>query len=110
MRDVLIEEIIKESPSFITSKWIIERVPYLFDNDLVNYINWKENLSKLIEVDSKSIVLTGSAAIGFSLNPYKNLKSFDEKSDVDISIISSFYFDLSWRALRNIGTKYYRAC
>lgn len=108
MKEILKKEIINYDPSFITSKWVIERIPYLFNNELEAYINWKEKLSSLIGVDSKSIVFTGSSAVGLSLSPDKNFKTFDENSDVDVAIISSYHFDVSWHFLRNFGTNRYR--
>lgn len=93
--------------SFMTSKWIIEKVPFVFADNLENYIKWKEMLAYKIGVDSKAIVLTGSASVGFSLNPENNLRAFTEKSDIDVAIISQHYFDISWHFLRNIGTNRY---
>ena len=60
-----------------------------------------------IGVDSKAIVLTGSASVGFSLNPDNNLRAFTDTSDIDVAIISQHYFDISWHFLRNVGTKRY---
>lgn len=108
MREQLIEDIVNEPPSFITSKWVIERIPHVFGGDLENYIDWKEKLSLLIGVDSKAIVLTGSSAAGISLNPEKNFKVFDNDSDVDVAIVSGYHFDIAWHYLRNIGTKRYK--
>lgn len=108
MRDVIIQEIKDNSSHIFISKWVTERIPYIFNDDLIAYIKWKEKLSKLIKVDSKAIVLTGSSAVGISLNPHKNFKPFDDTSDIDIAIISSYYFDISWHYLRNIGTKRYQ--
>jgi hypothetical protein len=93
--------------SFMTSKWIIEKVPFIFADNLEHYIRWKEILASKIGVDSKAIVLTGSASVGFSLNPDNNLRAFSEKSDIDVAIISQHYFDISWHFLRNIGTNRY---
>jgi hypothetical protein len=107
MKKELVDDIIRESIAYTTSKWIIERVPFIFNNDFDRYINWKEKLSELISVDSKAIVFTGSSSVGFSLNPDKNLKAFAHDSDVDVAIISTYYFDISWFFLRNIGTRMY---
>lgn len=101
------EEIINTDISFITSKWIIEKIPYIFSDNLERYIKWKELLASKIGVDSKAIVFTGSSSVGFSLNPERNLRAFSDQSDVDIAIISQHYFDISWHFLRNIGTKRY---
>jgi hypothetical protein len=101
------EEITNTDISYMTSKWIVEKVPFIFSNSLESYIKWKEILAKKIGVDSKAIVLTGSSSVGFSLNPEKNLRPFTKESDIDIAIISQHYFDISWHFLRNIGTKRY---
>ena len=91
----------------MTSKWIIEKVPFIFGDNLEQYIKWKEILATKIGVDSKAIVFIGSASVGFSLNPENNLRAFTERSDIDVAIISQHYFDISWHFLRNIGTKRY---
>ena len=98
-------EITPKDISFMTSKWIIEKVPFIFSDNLENYIKWKEILANKIGVDSKAIVVTGSASVGFSLNPDNNLREFNDKSDIDVAIVSQHYFDISWHFLRNIGTK-----
>lgn len=108
MKEELTKEIIDYHPHYISSKWILERIPFLFEDDVELYIDWKEKLGNLIKVDSKSIAFTGSSAVGISLNPSKNFKSFTEESDIDIAIISNYYFDISWHYLRNIGPKRHR--
>jgi len=107
MKKELIDDIVRETITYTSSKWIIERIPFIFENDLHTYITWKEKLSSLIGVDSKAIVLTGSSSVGFSLNPEKNLKPFNTDSDIDVAIISAHYFDISWHFLRNLGTRMY---
>lgn len=108
MKELLIDDIIKEKIAYTTSKWVIEGIPYIFNNNLEEYIKWKEKLSTQIGVDSKAIILTGSSSVGYSLNPEKEFKAFDENSDIDIAIISNHYFDISWHFLRNIGIHYHR--
>lgn len=63
---------------------------------------WRRNLSLGINVDPSEIIVTGSAAVGFSLSPTKRLKPFDSKSDVDVAIISDRYFSEAWHHLRSI--------
>lgn len=108
MKESLVADILNEPVSYTTSKWIIERIPHLFNGDLEKYIDWKERLSTLIGVDGKAIVFTGSASVGISLNPNKNFKEFTSDSDIDVAIISNHYFDVAWHFLRNIGPKYHR--
>lgn len=108
MKEVIIKDILKEPSTYTASKWIIEGIPFIFNDDLDSYIQWKNKLSELIGVDSKSIVFTGTSSVGYSLNPYKNFKEFSADSDIDVAIISSHYFDITWHFLRNLGAKYHR--
>lgn len=52
MKDPLILDILKGNSSFTASKWISERIPFIFGEDLYSYIEWKEKFSRLIDVDS----------------------------------------------------------
>lgn len=105
--DNFIKDLESEPLSFVAMKWVIERTPYIFLKSRIDYISWKEQLSKKLGIDGKSITFTGSSCTGFSLNPNKNFRVFDEESDIDIAIISNHYFDISWHYLRNIGTARY---
>ena len=89
-------DLVQLSDSHFITKWILEHTPYIFDNDEKNYIEWRMEISKMMRVDPSDIHITGSAALGFSLNPHKNFKLFDEKSDIDICIISHLFFDIAW--------------
>jgi len=108
MQDNFKAELTNNNISYIASKWIIEKVPFVFCDNIEQHIKWKETLASKLGVDSKSIVLTGSASVGFSLNPEKNFRKFDEESDIDVAIISQHFFDNSWHFLRNLGTNLYQ--
>lgn len=108
MKEEISQEIIDYHPNYISSKWVLERIPFIFDGDLEKYIDWKERLGSIIGVDGKAITFTGSAAVGVSLNPDKDFREFNERSDIDVAIISSHYFDISWHHLRNLGPKRHR--
>src|SRR5690349_20731449 len=105
MKARFIKELLEKTPETIVSIWMIERIPYLFNNDTTSYIEWKHILSESLGVDSASILFTGSSCTGLSLNPYKNYKLFDGKSDIDIAIISDYYFDIAWHYLRALGPR-----
>jgi len=100
-------ELTANNASYMCSKWLFERTPFIFEDDRLSYIKWMENLAARLKVDSKSMILTGSSCCGFSLNPNKNYKLFDENSDIDIAITSQFYFDIAWKTFRDLGTKRY---
>lgn len=92
--------ILEKSPRDFVSYYLFEPVPFAFNGDLSAWINWKTILANGIDVDPHDIVLTGSAAIGYSLSPSKNFRPYNEKSDIDCGIISSHHFEVAWRYLR----------
>lgn len=105
IREQFFDDLLNKPLSFVVSNWILDSTPHIFSTDPVECIMWKEKLSSLIGIDSRSIVISGSAGVGFSLNPNKNFREYYEKSDIDIAVISNHYFDISWHTLRNLGTK-----
>ena len=107
MEDKFLSDLVTMPSSFLASKWILERIPFVFNQNNDLYIEWKEKLSELIKIDSSAIIFTGSAGCGLSLNPNKSFKLFDDDSDIDLALISNHYFDVAWYTLRNLGTKYY---
>lgn len=107
MVDTFKEELTANNASYICSKWLFERTPFIFNGDRLEYIKFMESLAVKLKVDSKSMILTGSSCCGFSLNPNKNFKLFDDDSDIDIAITSQFYFDIAWKTFRDLGTKRY---
>lgn len=97
--DEIKKDLIQLSPTFFATKWLFDTVPYVFESDYLGYVQWRHELAESIEVDPSDIIITGSAGLGISLNPYKNFKKFDEKSDIDICIFSEYYFTIAWHDL-----------
>lgn len=97
-------ELLSKEPSDFVSHYLFDRVPFVFGGDLGAWIAWKTKLAKQIDVDPRDVVLTGSAAIGFSLSPDKNFSAFHEGSDIDVGVVSAFHFDMAWRHLRQQRT------
>ena len=104
IRDEFLSELLNSPPELVASLWILDKVPYPFKENKKQYANWRHKLSSMIEVDSSEIVIIGSGAFGISLNPYKNYRFYDDDSDIDVAIISEYFFNTSWRYLRNLGT------
>jgi len=103
-----IQELLAKPIEIVVSGWILDRIPHAFENNRSSFIEWKHGLSEKINVDPSSIVITGSAALGISLNPYKNYRAFNKKSDIDVAVISDYHFNESWRYLRNLGSGIHR--
>ncbi|GAA3616997.1 hypothetical protein GCM10022223_36890 [Kineosporia mesophila] len=88
-------------------RWIDEHFlrsdPFAFPNS--DFRKFVRLVSDQLQVDPNGIFCIGSGAIGLSSNPGKvsgrNLKPFDEKSDLDIAVISEVHFEQAWRDLRN---------
>ena len=95
------EDCIACPPEYIISKWVMEKLPFIFNDNYENYINAKLLISKLLKIDSCSIIFVGSSSTGFSLNPKKEFRTFNAASDIDIAIISYHYFNIAWHALIN---------
>ena len=93
--------------SAVARKWVLDVVPYVFGANVTAYAHWRYELSAQIDVDPSNIKVVGSAATGFSLNPQKGYKRFDANSDVDVAIVSHYYFEEAWRYMRNLGTGLY---
>jgi hypothetical protein len=98
--DALRTTLLTVEPSDFVSRYVFEPVPFAFSNDMQLWLSWKTLLAKQLDVDPREIVLAGSASVGFSLNPKKNFRAFNEKSDLDIGLISRHYFDMAWWTLR----------
>jgi hypothetical protein len=106
-RQTIIEDLkLLEAESFV-SKYLFDRPPVAFASR-DEYVAWKTELSRGIDVDAASITIIGSSAVGVSLNPHKNFKLFDDRSDIDVAVISYFHFQSAWRYLRNNGDRRFK--
>ena len=101
------KDLLDKGPEMVVSLWLLEKVPCLFNNDYELYITWKMTLAKKLGIDIASILLVGSGCVGISLNPDKNYKLFDSTSDIDVAIVSDYYFSEAWKCLRNLGSRIY---
>lgn len=94
--------LVQKDPRDFVSHFIFECVPYAFSGDMSSWIEWKTKLAEYLQVDPRDIVITGSGAIGYSLNPNKSFRPFDASSDIDTGVISPYHFELAWRYLRQL--------
>lgn len=104
-REALIDALKAMNAATFLEEYVFDSVPHVFGGDRGAYIGWKRALGAGIDVDPACLMLIGSAAVGCSLNPSKNLKPFDNRSDIDVAVISNHYFTIAWRYLRMNGTR-----
>jgi hypothetical protein len=88
--------------SDLVSCHLFDAIPHLFDENATLWRAWRTALAGDLDIDAHSVVLVGSAAVGVSLNPFKNLRRFDANSDVDVAVISYRHFESAWHTLRSL--------
>ena len=98
-----------------SENWYLEHVLSL--TDIVKAVDdFKIIVSDAMGISYNSVMMVGSGKTGYSLSPQKKLKQFtvetseNEKSDIDIAIISLPIFDRLWKEFRkayNITNKRY---
>jgi hypothetical protein len=76
-------------------------MPAVWPEEL-NYVRWRHRVATQLSVDPMAVQLVGSARLGYSINPKKNFKKFDEESDLDIAVVSLELFDKAWEELREV--------
>jgi hypothetical protein len=101
-KEALLQALVQEPADEICSHWLLDRIPVIFNNDTRAYAAWRRQLAHMIQVDASEIRILGSAACGISFNPDKNFTYFNDKSDIDVAVVSEYYFNLSWRTLRSL--------
>lgn len=78
-------------PVALVQKWITADKPHAF-SDTSSY----REFIKIIESDwpeSELIQIAGSGNWRYSLNPKNQFREFNPKSDIDVIIVSQFYFN-----------------
>jgi hypothetical protein len=101
--EVLLSELNELPVSMFTSKYVLDRVPWIFEGDRLAYVDWKQALGEELEVDPCGLVIVGSAATCVSLAPDKGLSRFHDLSDIDVAVISAWHFDVAWKWLRSLA-------
>ena len=62
------------------------------------YDDFKHYVSEKLEIHFNNISIVGSAKTGISLSPEKGFKIFNEKSDIDLVLVSPELFKKFWDA------------
>lgn len=102
MLNSLKKQILEVDHYDLFSELIFDRTPHIFGGDASTCRSWTAKLAHLLNVDATEVRMVGSAAVGFSLSPYKDFSEFSDASDVDIAVVSDYYFSEAWHFLRTI--------
>jgi len=102
VRDFIKKDIVDLQNSEFISKWIIDAIPFICGQNYSLYLQWRHYIAKQIGIDPNDIFISGSSCLGFSLSPHKMLRNFNNKSDIDVCIVSENYFNIAWYELRSI--------
>jgi len=77
-----------------TSLWLTEGVPHAFQKNPIAYEYAREAIAEMLNESTKNISLTGSARIGFSMNPRRFGAAFNpNESDLDLFLVSERWFE-----------------
>ncbi len=83
----------------VANKYLFDSFPYCFKDNPDLYYFMREEICKFFNIHPKNFCIVGSGKIGFSLNPKKYGKEFDNYSDIDIVLISDELFHQLWLKL-----------
>jgi len=87
----------KFDDNYIIQKYLCNGSSPIFDESTIFLI--KYNIANKFSIHPNEIILTGSAQLGFSIAPEKELNNFNDNSDIDIAIISNSLFERYWSKL-----------
>jgi hypothetical protein len=91
--------VVTMTPAQFVADWMFGAAPYAFRGDNGLYESFCAEIADRLAVPADQITLIGSARLGFSLNPDHLLSPFGKRSDLDLVIVSSSVFDLTWQDL-----------
>lgn len=84
----------------IVNRYIAFGVPYIFSNDEQLYYDLKKEIANFFTVKNlNSIIVVGSAKLGFSIAPHKKWRDIHDESDIDVAIIDEDLFESYWEKL-----------
>jgi hypothetical protein len=76
-----------------------EATPFVFEAKPESWDLFRNGLSARLGANPGDVRVIGSGRFGFSMKPWKNLRSYQDTSDIDVLIVNSALFDELWLAL-----------
>ncbi|WP_168398052.1 hypothetical protein [Acinetobacter indicus] len=107
----LVDFIKRHSDREIYYKYLIGQDVWYFKNNEENhsdrYDEFKKFISNKLNIPFNNISIVGSAKTKFSFSPSKKFKEFGDSSDLDLIIVSKYYYKKIWSAYRKISQESY---
>lgn len=94
------KDLVTSEPFLLAEKWIQTAKPHAFV-DMDTYGSFTQ-IIKSDWPESELIQVAGSGNWRYSLNPKNPFREFNSKSDIDVIVISSKYFNDTWQELRQL--------
>ena len=106
--DFLKSELLTKPVSRVINQYILTENAVCFNGNIDLILELKEILSNHFNIPVKDIEIVGSAKLGISLSYDRFGKKYDDKSDIDLVLISSELFDKAWHELLKLEHKYHQ--
>ena len=74
-------------------------LPFVFEPKPSSWDIFRNEVALGLGVNPTEVIIVGSGRLGLSLTPGNNLRSFRDRSDIDVAIISAAAFDRLWFGL-----------
>lgn len=109
IKESLIGFIKQHSEKEIYYEYLIGQEVWYFknshDDHSKKYDDFKKFMSDKLDIPFNNIAIVGSAKTKFSFSPYKEFKEFGENSDLDLIIVSKYYYKKIWAAYRKVANE-----
>lgn len=83
-----------ETPTDIVRRYVTGGRCFLLTDDL--YFELRREVAQAFGVHPDEVIVVGSAKLGFSIAPDQRYKPFDDRSDIDVALVSPELFDAIW--------------
>ena len=71
-------------------------IPYVFDQNVGSWNAFRDHLVSDLGVARADVTVVGSGRFGFSTKPDNNLRTFTDRSDIDVIVVNAELFDRLW--------------
>ena len=85
-----------EALDSLVEELLFSGIPAVFEGSPSRFNQMKRTIANKLDIDLDSVTVVGSARTGFSLDPQRFPSEFNDRSDIDVVVVSDYLFDVSW--------------